>query len=115
MILLSVEEEDQQIVRLILTLLYYAGKGDNEFGKDLSACPLSLERLMCLRAGDISRLLDPLVSLLTIPVNPNDTIEMLHASFFDYFQTPQRSGVLGLLPIKVAHAKIAVANFPVST
>lgn len=114
-ILLSVEDADREMVRLILTLIYYSGMNQkSDFGDDLVGSPLFLEEYICLAAGDVSRLLDPLVSLLTIPKNPDDTIKMLHASFFDYFQNPQRSGAVGILPTQVVHTKLALAKFPVS-
>ncbi|KAF9529581.1 hypothetical protein CPB83DRAFT_893389 [Crepidotus variabilis] len=96
-ILSTVKEENRALVGEILCILYLAGKAG--FGNlQLDASPIFLELLLGLRAGKVFSLLDPLVSLLTLPKTATGTITVLHASFFDYLVDPARSGEL-ILPV----------------
>ncbi|KAF9529846.1 hypothetical protein CPB83DRAFT_237819 [Crepidotus variabilis] len=90
-ILLTVEDANWVIVRQILAIIYAAGKPDFS-SSNLESSPKFLERLLGLRAGKVFALLDPLVSILTLPGIPTSAITMLHASFFDYLIDPSRSG-----------------------
>ncbi|KAF9525701.1 hypothetical protein CPB83DRAFT_858952 [Crepidotus variabilis] len=89
-ILLTVEEDDRGVVFLVLSFIYFAGKGEYPY-LQLRTSPEFLEELLKLEVGDVPRLLDPLVSILSLPEAPSGTIKMLHASFFDYLCNPDRS------------------------
>ncbi|KAF9524278.1 hypothetical protein CPB83DRAFT_910051 [Crepidotus variabilis] len=108
-ILLTVDESDRDLVMHILTLIYLAGK--KEFSKlELQGSPRFIEEFLLLEVGDVPRLLDPLVSILALPESSSGIIGMLHASFFDYFRDPERSGDL-TLPLDLVHNIIARRQF----
>ncbi|KAF9525699.1 hypothetical protein CPB83DRAFT_908921 [Crepidotus variabilis] len=94
-ILLTVQEDERQVVFLILSFIYLAGKGEYP-DLQLRASPEFLEQLLKLEVGDVPRFLDPLVSILSLPETPSGTITMLHASFFDYLCDPSRSEDLAM-------------------
>ncbi|KAF9529586.1 hypothetical protein CPB83DRAFT_882771 [Crepidotus variabilis] len=108
-ILLTVDEADLRLVRLILTFIYMAGTTDFPY-LGLKASPKFIEDLLHLETGDVPRLLDPLVSILELPAKPDDPIKMLHASFFDYFRDPVRSTNMSI-PLEEAHEAIACWYF----
>lgn len=112
-ILLSVEESDRKMVRLLLTLIYYTGKRSegSEMNLRSHTSPDLLEEYLGLEPGDAPRLLDPLVSLLRLPEKPSGKITMLHASFFDYFLDPIRSGNTGILSREDLKQRVALLVF----
>ncbi|KAF9532539.1 hypothetical protein CPB83DRAFT_626873 [Crepidotus variabilis] len=110
-ILLTVDDVDRYAVRLILTFIYLAGKGKTASPYlKLETSPEYLERLLGLDVGDVPLLLDPLVSLLTLPELPTGSIIMSHASFFDFFCDSTRSEEVTIL-LEDAHEVIAKQLF----
>ncbi|KAF9525697.1 hypothetical protein CPB83DRAFT_515275 [Crepidotus variabilis] len=89
-IILTVQEDEREVVFLILSFIYLAGKGDYP-NLQLRASPEFLEAFLQLEVGDVPRFLDPLVSILSLPEARSGQITMLHASFFDYLRDPGRS------------------------
>lgn len=104
-ILSCVDEENHDLVWKILGILYLAGK--SESAKNLKSSPQFLDRLLHLRDGTVSVLLDPLVSLLTLPEKPTESIKVQHASFFDFLLDSSRSGDMGFRLLE-SHEAIAL-------
>ncbi|KAF9521833.1 hypothetical protein CPB83DRAFT_840946, partial [Crepidotus variabilis] len=94
-ILLTVQEDKREVVFLILSFIYLAGKGDYP-SLHLRASPKFLEQFLRLDVGDVPQFLDPLVSILSLPEAPSGPITILYASFFDYLCDSSRSEDLAM-------------------
>ena len=116
-VLSSVDEEHREVVWKILGIVYItsADQGWTTLGPDIAFANLTgssrdLEELLCLEPGLVSVLLDPLLSLVSVPDETDIPIKVLHASVYDYLLSPSRSGHLQL-DVRLAMDVIAHYQF----
>ena len=101
----AVDEEHRDLVWRIFGILHAARLADFK-DKDMAVTPEKLEEMLELEAGYIQILLEPLVSLIHLPISPTGPVYFLHASIFDYLLDPSRSGDFRL-DLSFAHETLA--------
>ena len=105
-IVAGVPEDDRDMVWRIFGILLLAREHDFRNSR-IRTSPSELERILELEPGQVNLVMDPLLSIISLPQNRNDSIYFHHASIADYLLDESRSGSMRLEmgPVHEALAK----------
>jgi len=94
-IVAGVPEDDRDMVWRLFGILLLSRVHDLRNSR-IRTSPSELEKILELEPGQVNLLLDPLLSIIFLPDNRDDSIYFHHASIADYLLDESRSGGLKL-------------------
>lgn len=104
-ILQGIDEADRGLTYTIIGILYVTS------GRDCGEAPLKptlaqIAQCLDIDTDDITLLMDPLLSLIAVPSDPESEMKVLHTTLFDFLLDASRAGAL-TLDIGTAHLILA--------
>lgn len=102
----SIPKTNRESIKRVFAIMFIASK-KSEFEMGGFDSLKSLEQVLNMQPGDLTLVMEPLLSLVALPLSRYEGIKTLHASLFDFLLDPTRSGSEAL-EVGLGHETLAL-------